>query len=134
MDSHDEVEPSPQLVLQRVRNRLIEYLQLVASRQAQLLYQASARVDVSTELINQWDDWFPKEPGLLVDPVFTSEERLALARFHSVMLEVVDALPRNIPDLGTFQTLPAWTRLQQAATQALATFATRGVLDEDVEI
>lgn len=134
MDSRDKIEPSPQLVLQRVRNRLIEYLQLVASREAQLAYQATAPVDISTEIINQWDDWFPGSADVLADPAFTADERLALAKFHSVMLEVLDDLPHNIPDLETFQALPVWTKLQQAAIGSLDILLARGALHEDIEI
>lgn len=56
---------------------------------------------------------------------FSADEREALAMFHSVLLEVVNAIPHDIPDLRTFQSMPAWRRLQQAATEAAGAFAKR---------
>jgi hypothetical protein len=134
MMSPDDNGVSAQLVLQRVRNRILECLELACSRDAQLAYQAPAPVSVANELFNQWNDWFPGDPSSLVDPVFTADERAALTRFHAALNKAADLVPHTVPDLAIFQTLPAWSIIQRAATEALCAFAHRGRLREDVEI
>jgi hypothetical protein len=134
MMSPDDNEVSAQLVLQRIRNRILDYLELASSRDAQLAYQAAAPVPVAYELFNQWDDWFRGDPSSLADPAFTEDERSALTRFHSALNEAADLVPQTVPDLAIFQALPGWSIIQRAATEALCAFAHRGRLPEDAEI
>jgi hypothetical protein len=134
MMSPDDNDVSSQLALQRVRNRILEYLELASSRDAQLAYQASAPVSVVNELFNQWDDWFRGDPSSLVDPVFTEDERSALTRFHFALNEAAELVPQTVPDLAIFQALPAWLIIRRAATEALCAFAQRGRMSEDAEI
>lgn len=54
-----EPEPSPRLVAQRIRNRIIEYLELASSFEAQ---QHAPIAHVPNEVINQWEDWVPTPP------------------------------------------------------------------------
>lgn len=50
-------EPTRRLVEQRVRNRIIEYLELAASFKEQLAYERNAPIaNVAHEVINQWED------------------------------------------------------------------------------
>ena len=53
--------PSERLVAQRIRNRIIEYLELAASYAAQEEYQRVAPINVPSEVMNQWEDWVPRE-------------------------------------------------------------------------
>jgi hypothetical protein len=130
MSSPDEFEPSSQLVLQRVRNRMIEYFELTADEGAQAEYQARAPISVANELINQWDDWFHEPLSAFAEPVFSSAERNALVEFNRTRNEVAGATRAQLPALETFQASAAWMQLQRAASNALGIFSVRGRLPE----
>lgn len=52
------------IAIQRIRNRVIEYLELASSFDNQSAYQAAVPyIHVPNEIINQWEDW--------VDPDWT---------------------------------------------------------------
>jgi hypothetical protein len=56
-------EPSRRVVEQRVRNRIIEYLEPASSFEAQQQYERDVAIaHVPYELINQWEDWVHKDP------------------------------------------------------------------------
>ena len=128
-------EPSRQLVLQRVRNRIIEYLEVASSYDRQREYQAAAPVCVASEMIEQWADWVsdPADPAW-APPVFSEAERAAISRFHAVWNQVADDTPNPLPPLPETQRLPAWERLRCAAESALSVFHQRGRLPEAREI
>lgn len=46
-------EPNVHVVRQRIRNRIVEYLELASSFEAQLDYQPAVHVPVPNEVINQ---------------------------------------------------------------------------------
>jgi hypothetical protein len=73
------------VVERRVRNRMIEYWEWVASAKNQRGYQdAVPNVSVPNEALNQWEDWqaFPSPEGRYLPPVFTLEEGVMIARYH----------------------------------------------------
>jgi hypothetical protein len=118
-------------ILLRVRNRMIEVLQLTSDFNAQTEYQRKVPVaQVPNEVINQWEDWYHHDPTILVDSVFTDEERRAVVEFDRVWNVVSDATPDPLPDLQTTQSLSQWHDLRDAARQALSTFMKRGMLPE----
>lgn len=48
----------PVVVNRRIRDRIIEYLALVANPEAQIDYQSAVPIaHVPSEIINQWEDW-----------------------------------------------------------------------------
>ena len=54
--------PSERVVEQRVRNRVIEYLELTSSLAAQADYEKSVPIAyVPYEVINQWEDQLPRD-------------------------------------------------------------------------
>jgi hypothetical protein len=129
----DDATPSPRLVDQRVRNRIIEYLELASSFEVQLEYQAVAPVSVSNEVINQWEDWVRADPAMIEwSDVYVADEVAALAAFHEVWNAVADVTPNPLGPIADVQTDPAWHRLRQAALTALAVFERRGSLSEEV--
>jgi len=82
-----EGTPSPLLVEQRIRNRIMEYLELASSFEARCRYQAATAVAyVPDEVINLWDDWNPVDqtrwPGRLKAP-YSDEEIAAMQGFHA---------------------------------------------------
>jgi hypothetical protein len=127
--------PSPALVRQRVRNRLIEYLELAASFDQQHTYQATAPIHVPDEIVNQWEDWYrPDLPSDYAPPLFSHEEALALQKFHAVWNEVALRTPDPLPPLDSLQQTDFWNHLRCAAESALKVFNGRGRFDEDVEV
>lgn len=129
--------PSQRVVEQRVRNRLIEYLELAASFEDQTTYQAGApMVHVPSEIINQWADWSPPE----LEPwqtapsgIYTAAEWDALHAFHVVWDWVARNTPDPLPELAALQRTPEWERLRAAADAALQPFHARGRSPEDRE-
>ena len=124
------------VIEQRIRNRIIEYFELASSFAAQREYEQSVPIaHVPYEVINQLEDWVPKDPGALTwhPEVFTDEEVLTLREFYVVWDETAKAVPRDYPSLHDVQAMPAWDQLRQVAETAVAIFARRGKLPEDHE-
>jgi hypothetical protein len=128
-------EPSRQVVFQRIRNRIIEVLECLSSFDAQREYARRVPICyVPYELINSWADFVhSSRPKDFTGPVFSAAERDAIERFYSALDAASDALPDDFPPLERVLKEPYWARLREAAETALATFAARGKLSEDVE-
>jgi len=131
----EEDDVSDQVVCQRVRNRIIGYLELASSFEEQLDYQRVAPIWVPNEVINQWGDWVrdPADPWY-GPPVFSLEERAAIASFDATLNEVCDGTPRALPPIEDLVLHPTWERLRAAAEAALHVFRVRGLLSEEEEI
>lgn len=121
---------SRRVVEQRIRNRIIEYLELAGSFEAQREYDRAAPIHVPYEVINQWQDWIPSLPWDLSD-VYSAAEIEALENVQRVWADAADAVPDDYPTLDSVQRLPAWQRLRDEACAALEIFARRGRLSED---
>lgn len=133
-------DTSEQLLKQRIRENVIDYLELASSPAEQRKYErslieAKAPGIVPVEVINQWQDsvpdadlrWFGK-------PVFSDQEQLAMRAFHRNWDEIADLLPEPMPwtvedVIGT----EPWTSLGEAASDALAVFMQRGRFSRDIE-
>jgi hypothetical protein len=132
-----EDTPSKIILSQRVRNRIIEYLQVASSFQDQLEYQiAVPYVSVPGEMIEQWADWIAHDDPLkdCDDPVFSAEERQAILQFHKAWNKVCDRTPRQLPSLVVLFSDPMWEELRKAAAEALSVFIKRGKFPEDDEV
>ncbi len=116
------------LIERRVRNRLIEYLELAASAALQLEYQKVAPVNVSNELFNRWEDYVPAEGpvGRFTHGAFTPAELAARSSFHATWTRLADATPAEMPPWEHFQRTPEWADLRSAAETALKAFLQRG--------
>ena len=128
--------PFPQVVLQRIRNRVIEDLETAASYDGQRRYQAAVPfVNAITEIICTWaNDLVPEGwQSWFLPPVFTAEEIDAVVRFDKVLHVVADALPRAKPQLSQLIGTEPWERLRRAAVESLAVFQQRGRLSEEAE-
>jgi hypothetical protein len=127
---------SDRLLQQRIRNRIIEYLEVASSPDEQRDYERRVPVaQVPAEMIEQWSDSVDAEDlDWYAPPVFSRHENEAIRRFHDVWLVVVEQLPDPLP--FTIEALigtPLWDRLVAAARTALTIFEKRGRLDEEVE-
>jgi hypothetical protein len=127
---------SRQLLQQRVRNRIMDYLQLAASADQQRDYERRVPIaQLPSEMINQWEDWVRDDDlNWYAAPVFSQDESEAILTFHDVWSAVADETPNPMPHtidllIGT----PVWNRLMIAAQAALAVFEKRGRFDEQVE-
>jgi hypothetical protein len=128
-----------QLTLQRVRNRIMEYLEWVGSYDHQRSYQARVPIaSVPDEAINQWEDYVQEDwQNYLIGPVFSDEEQAAIRAYNSVWLDVSDqefAGSIFMPPLEQLIGDPNWERLRAAAEAATAVFAVRGKMPEDEEV
>jgi hypothetical protein len=129
-------EVSQRIVDQRVRNRVMETLELAGSFEAQQVYAETVPIaNVPAEVINQWSDWVHVDPN--TDPnisaVYSSQELDAIRRFHLVWLKACDAYPDGFPSVAEIQTIPEWSLLREGARAAKAIFDQRGPLPEDRE-
>jgi hypothetical protein len=128
-------DPTAQLVLQRIRNRIIETLETFASFDEQRTYAQRVPICyVPYELINRWEDFVDSaQPSHFAEPVFSLEERGAIEQFHCQWRAAADLLPNDHPPLEDVLNARYWMRLRDAARQALAVFLVRGRLSEEVE-
>jgi hypothetical protein len=132
----NEREPSRRIVEQRIRNRVIEYLDVVASFDAQRTYEreAPAFVNVPYEIINEWQDWVPEDrgtPATKVLGVYSPDEVEALRSYQAVWEAAAAVVPKDFPSLRDVQSLPEWELLARAAAKAATVFQRRGKLPED---
>jgi len=134
MRSSHTSAPSRQLVAQRVRNRIIEYLELASSFDKQLEYEHAVPINVPLEIINQWEDSNPESIADIGEPVFDSHESEAIAAFDRIWNQVAAATPDPLPPLRALQQSSQWNVLRGAAEVALLVFLKRGRFPEEVEI
>jgi hypothetical protein len=130
-------DASDRLIEQRVRNRIIEYLELAASFEDQRRYEQDVPIaHVPYELINQWGDQMWRHPSK--NPhngdLYDTDEVEALCRYHEVLEGVTRAVPNDHPTLSEVQAMPEWTLLRDTAGQTLAVLMRRGRFPEDREI
>lgn len=136
-DVMEDPKPSRRVVSQRIRNRIIEYFDLVASYEAQVEYEQRVPfVNIPYEVINQWEDSVPPLPNAPVDhlDVFSAEELREIDLFRSVWDAAADAIGKDFPSLAFVQSLPEWNRLRERAMTAGSVFQKRGLLPEDREV
>ncbi len=131
----EEGDEAPRLVLQRIRNRIIENLGTMASFDEQRTYAQRVPICyVPYELINGWEDFVnsPRPPHF-TEPVFSSMERDAIEQFYPHWGDAAETLPEDFPPLEDVLNSSYWMRLRDAAREALAVFLIRGRLPEDAE-
>ncbi|MDR2128957.1 MAG: hypothetical protein LBP52_07820 [Burkholderiaceae bacterium] len=119
--------PSPQIVDQRVRNRIIEMLEWLVECETT---PPDCGMD---ELINGWEDWVPApfEPGLYLPPVFTEAEQELICRVSRAVDVFCDATPKSITDARAAIQLPQWAAVIAAARSALLVMLERGRMPEE---
>lgn len=131
--SQQTTRPSERILLQRVRNQLIDYLEIAASFQAQQEFQIQApQTHVATEVLEQWADWVsPNWREELKAPTFSDQERSAITQFQTIWQDTHHKLVRPLPALEYIQLAPAWQQLRVAAEACLRVFMLRGKLSDN---
>ena len=125
--------PSPIVLAQRIRNRIIEYLAIASSYAEQREYERSVPlVNVPSEIICQWEDWV-RNLDWFSEPVFSPNEQKAIREFHAIWESVADDTPRIMPPLSDLIGMETWERLRQGAESALKVFEGRGKFSEERE-
>ncbi len=128
--------PTQRIVDQRIRNRIIEALELASSFKGQLEYQARVPIaDVPAEVLCSWSDVVrgPEDIEGSEPPVYTLDERAAMLKYHDVWNSVCLDVRQGAPSLSELQTTRPWMELRNAASNALAVFLLRGKLSEEIE-
>jgi len=133
-------EISSQLLRQRIRNNIMDYLHTASSFEEQRKYErnliaAKAPGIVPVEMINGWDDeiW-TDDFAWYCEPIFSEEENDAIRSFHEIWNAVADAIPEPMP--WTIEDLigtEPWNRLARAAQTALVVFNKRGRFSSEEE-
>lgn len=122
--------PSKILVEQRIRNRIFEYLEGVIE------YEREPGVWDLNELVNEWEFNInaPFSANNFPPPVFTENERAALAKVNAAWLAFTNVTPRKIFDEKQALFLPEWLALLTACSVATKVFSERGRFSEEYEI
>jgi len=106
---------SEQVVLQRIRNRIIEVLELFADDEA---YQ------MAISSLEFWADWVDQDnEAAFTSPAFDSDEIAEISKV-STAWETVET--------SSLQKSKEWILLSQASKNALKVFMLRGKLSESV--
>ena len=122
------------LLDQRIRNRIIEYLETASSYEEQLQYEANVPiVHVPNEMINEWADYVDLDRDDYRGPVYSTEEKAAIIRFDGIWNQVIEETPEKMPSLETLLGSPPWEKLRIGAQEALDVFRLRGKCDENRE-
>ncbi len=122
-------------MLHRVRQHIIEYLEVAASFDEQRAYQArSPDVDVPAEVLHQWEDWLTDDwQTRYADPVFSDNERAAMVEYQQIIDPLANGAVDTSPGLGLLCETPHWQALRREAQAILAVFMVRGKLTEQVK-
>jgi hypothetical protein len=117
----------PMLVLQRIRNRIYEYVESVAE------YPRNQGQADLNEVINEWEMYVddPFERGAFPAPPFVRAEVDAIAEVHAAWLAFADATPQSISDEARAMSTSQWRTLVEACHRAALAFAVRGKLHEE---
>ena len=121
-------EPSPRLVDQRVRNRIMEAADLLA------MGEGGVRLVGFSAFFELFYDWIPhhEDGPLPPNAALTSEERSGLERLRNVLDEACDATPGEMSVAAFIAT--GWPdRIAEAAASALEVLGRRGPAPEDAE-
>ena len=118
-------EISQQLLYQRIRNRVIELLDLYCSFDDLAKFGAF-------EAINMVDDWLPVDYDE-APYVFIEQEKKAIAEFIQLVDAASNATDENTWDVNWFKSSNEWTRLSAFAKNALAVLLERGYFSEEIE-
>jgi alkyl hydroperoxide reductase subunit AhpC len=98
------------------RVNIINLLNLIASKSAQLEYKRVAPVNVAHELVNQWFDHFYHPTDVHFTSEFSAEELMLLKRFDAFYETQVPCLPDSLDEIIVTQ---AWNNVMAEAQKVL---------------
>lgn len=104
----------------RVRQNLLDVLDLWASKESQLEYQRNVPIaQVSAELFCQWADDFYHPDSTHFKMAFDEREKGLLAEFDKVLNDISDKAPTDLPYITEFVKTNEWLVINQAAVETL---------------
>ncbi|MEL7203885.1 MAG: hypothetical protein AAGL19_06940 [Pseudomonadota bacterium] len=116
---------SQQVLYQRLRNRVIELLDMHSC------FEDAATLG-AFEMVNLVDDSLPLDyteaPG-----VFSAKEQEAVDRFLQAYEVAAEATDTDTWSIEWFKSSEDWVRLNEVANQAVAIFTERGRFSEELE-
>jgi hypothetical protein len=118
-------EISKQLLYQRLRNRMIELLDLYCS------FDDLAKLG-AFEAVNMVDDWLPLDYDEAPN-VFNQQEKRAIGEFINLFEAASNATDEDICDVNWFMSSDEWIRLSAVAKSALSVLLKRGRFSEEIE-
>lgn len=117
---------STAVILQRVRNRVIEYLEMLCA------YEFDPPPWDLNETLEQWLDWTGGDEPFPIPP-YNSQEKQLLDDVHATWDRFCDCTPKRIVDAQSEMERVQWFEFQSAAKAALNALCARGRLSEHVE-
>lgn len=118
-------EISRKLLYQRLRNRVIELLEVYSSVEGIASMGAF-------EMINMVDDWLPLDFDE-APMVFSDKEKEVIAKFIRLVNSASDTTDEDTWDTEWFRASKEWVRLSEFAKVALIVFSERGRFSEETE-
>ncbi|WP_133485798.1 hypothetical protein [Aliiroseovarius marinus] len=118
-------EITQQLLYQRLRNRVIELFEVVASVDAIARFGAF-------EIINLTDDLLPLDYDD-APYVFSARERNAVLEFLKLVDLAANTVHEDTQDVAWLKRSREWVNLSKFAEHAVAIFTERGRLSEETE-
>jgi hypothetical protein len=120
---------SSTLIEQRIRNRIIEWLEMM------VVYQVNPPSYDLNEVLNQWEDWnsSPASVEMYPPPVYTHEEATCLMSVGVAWSELCDATPNLIVHEVEQFSKPEWAKLVAASNEALRVLSLRRKFSEESE-
>ena len=122
--------PSKLVIQQRIRNRVIECLEMLSE------YEADPPAFDLNEVLNQWEDWVVPTRGLeeaFPTPPYSMAERQSLGAVRVEWEVLCSATPQIIRDEAEVMALPEWSKLMDATNAALIILRRRGEMSEHQE-
>jgi hypothetical protein len=116
--------PPAQVIEQRARNRLIEWLEMLVA------YEADPPPFDLNEVLNQWEDWSPRNCAYPA-PTYTPRETEKLSLVAIAWGDFCDATPGRISSEPSELLKPEWAKLVSAGLTALLELQLRGRLSEE---
>ncbi len=124
------------VILQRLRNNIIEYLEKCTEEKL-LAYQHNVPIaNVPAELIEQWASDFDIDgyvQGWYTHSTFTNEELQSALAFETMINYASENIPDNIYDINEVFKMPLWPVFKAQAKTTLTVFMKRGRLSDDIE-
>lgn len=115
MEEIDDIE-----LAKRIRQNVLNVLELWSSKKEQLEYQKSVPIaQVSDELFCQWadDTYHPDSKQFKI--AFNEKEREILAEFDKVFNSISDNTINNLPDITEFVNTTEWYVINQVAIDTM---------------
>lgn len=114
------------LLHQRLRNRVIEVLEIASSPESIAEFGAFGTIDWLDDFLSTTPN---DEPA--ANDVYTGEERMALARVTEAFEAASDVTDVDLYDAGQIAAIVEWQNLIAVSNGALDVFAKRGKFSED---